>query len=71
MHALLSRKLLRKGDALLDGRMTVKNELDPGVGLAFREVEFRQLFHAGDEGGAGRYGPQRVGIRLALHGARV
>ena len=49
----------------------MKNELNPAVGLAFREIEFRELFHAGDEGGAGRNGAQRVGIRLTFHGARV
>ena len=50
--------------------MAVEDEFNPRVGLAFREIQFRQLFHAGDEWGARGNGPQRVSIGLALHGAR-
>ena len=51
--------------------MAVKDEFNPGVGLAFGEVEFCQFFHAPDEGFAGGNGAEGVRIRLALHGAGV
>ena len=62
---------MRKRDAFLDGGMAVEDELNPRMGLAFGEINFRQFFHAGDEGGAGWDRFQRISIRLALHGARI
>ena len=63
-------EFLRKRNPLLDGRMAMEDEFNPGVGPAFREVECSELFHAGNEGSAGRYGSESVGVRLALQGSR-
>jgi len=42
-------QLPREGDPFFDGWVTVKDELNPGMGPALGEVKFGQFFHAGDK----------------------